>query len=207
MMAGELGPDRGREGLHRAKQWLDLTTRVDRSWAYDDHPLAEMVHFEWPYAEGQAKPFSFDLGGNFRGQPLDGQSFLAESKKYAYESDLPDHFRDFLAKCYIALTQRPSRCDHFLWISWAPFRAQQWHKHATKDNVLKALAHEVNRTRALGVDSEKDALAKLDAALAGKVADRIWLITLGDKQEMLVPTKEHYYKMSEMFARERDASQ
>ena len=94
-MAGEDSQDRGREGLERAKQWLDLSTRVRHAWAYDDYPLAEMVHFEWPYATGRAKPFSFDLGGQFRGEPLDGQSFLAEVKNYRYESDLPEHFRDF----------------------------------------------------------------------------------------------------------------
>ncbi len=202
-MAGEDSSDKGREGLEGARRWLDLSTRVRRSWAYDDHPLAEMVHFDWPYATGQEKTFSFDLGGDFRGDQLDSQSFLAEIKNYKSESDLPTHFRDFLTKCYVALGSKPRRCDNFLWISWSPFQARNWHKHATTDSVRHALLHEVNRKRVLGVDNEADAAAKLDVELMAKVASRVWLITLSDRQIMLVPTDEHYYKMAEMFSRER----
>jgi hypothetical protein len=202
-MAGEDAQDTGRDGLQRAKHWLDLSTRVHRSWAYHDGTLGEMVHFEWPHASGQAKPFSFDLGGNFRGHPFDGQSFLAEVKNYRYESDLPAHFRDFLAKCYVALGDRPARCDNFLWISWSPFQAQKWHKHTTTENVRRSLIHQANRNRVFGVDNEADAVTKLDAELMAKVASRVWLITLSDQQELLVPTEDHYYKMAEIFSRER----
>jgi hypothetical protein len=202
-MAGEDSQDTGRDGLQRAKQWLDLSTRVRRSWAYDDPTLAEMVAFEWPHATGQARPFSFDLGGTFRGDSLHDQSFLAEVKNYRYESNLPVHFRDFLAKCYVALGDRPRRCDNFLWISWAPFQAQQWHRHASTEKVQSSLLHEANRLRVLGVDSEEDAIKKLDAERMANVASRVWLITLGERQEKLVPIEEHYYQMAEMFARER----
>lgn len=202
-MAGEDSQDTGREGLQRAKQWLDLSTRVRRSWAYDDPTLAEMVHFEWPFASGQARPFSFDLGGNFRGELLDDQSFLAEVKNYRYESDLPAHFRDFLAKCYVALGDKPKRCENFLWISWSPFQAQKWNKHATTENVSRSLIHRANRNRVLGVRNETDAMAKLDVERMANVASRVWLITLSDRQEMLVPTESHYYKMAEIFSRER----
>jgi hypothetical protein len=201
-VAGEESPDKGREGLQQAKRWLDLSTRVRRSWAYDDHPLSEMVHFEWPYATGREKPFSFDLGGEFRGKSLQSQSFLAEVKNYLYESNLPTHFRDFLAKCYVALSSKPARCDNFLWISWAPFQAQNWHKHATTENVRKSIVHSANRERVLGVDNEVDAGEKLDVELMAKVASRVWLVTLSDRQIMLVPTEEHYYKMAEIFSRE-----
>lgn len=202
-MAGEDSQDTGRDGLQRAKQWLDLSTRVLQSWAYDDPTLAEMVHFEWPYATGPAKPFSFDLGGTFRGESLQSQSFLAEVKNYTYEMDLPVHFRDFLARCYVALGEHPRRCGNFLWISWSPFQAQQWHKHPTTEKVRSSLLHEKNRFRALGVESEEDAAGKLDVERMAKVASRVWLITLSDRQEKLVPTEEHYYQMAEMFARER----
>ena len=204
-MAGEDSQDTGREGLQRAKHWLDLSTRVRRSWAYDDHTLAEMVHFDWPYATGQEKQFSFDLGGDFRGEPLDGQSFLAEVKNYRYESNLPTHFRDFLAKCYVALGSKPARCDNFLWISWSPFQAQSWHKHATTENVRRSLIHNANRKRVFGVDKEVDAVAKLDVELMANVASRVWLIILSDRQVMLVPTEDHYYKMAEIFSREHGA--
>ncbi|HUB39993.1 MAG TPA: hypothetical protein VMA72_14170 [Streptosporangiaceae bacterium] len=202
-MAGEDSQDTGRDGLQRAKQWLDLSTRVLQSWAYDDPTLAEMVHFAWPYASGPAKPFSFDLGGKFRGDSLDGQSFLAEVKNYRYEMDLAEHFRDFLAKCYVALGDHPRRCGNFLWISWAPFQAQQWHKHATTEKVRSSLLHKANRVRALGEDDEAEAAKKLDVERMAAVASRVWLITLGDRQERLVLTEEHFYQIAEMLARER----
>lgn len=202
-MAGELAHDAGREGLQRAKHWLDLSTRVSRSWAYDDPTLGEMVHFEWPYATGLSRTFSFDLGGNFRGEPLDGQSFLAEVKRYRNEGDLPAHFRDFLAKCYVALASKPKRCQHFLWISWSPFQAKRWNDHASIESVRRAVLHRANMERVLGVDSQLDAMKKIDASLLSTVSSRVWLITLSDKQEMLVPTERHYYRMAEMFFREQ----
>lgn len=202
-MAGEDAQDKGRQGLDDARRWLDLSTRVRETWAYDEHPLAELVHFDWPYSSGQERTFSFDLGGTFRGDRLDGQAFLAEIKNYKNEGDLPTHFRNFLAKCYVALGSKPKRCDHFLWISWAPFQARSWDKHATTDNVRHAVLNEANRRRVLGVDNEADAAAKLDVELAAKVASRAWLITLSDRQITLVPTEEHYYKIAEIFARER----
>jgi hypothetical protein len=202
-MAGEDSQDKGRDGLESAKIWLNLSTRVHRSWAYDDPILGEMLHFEWPYVTGQSKPFSFDLGGEFRGDPLDHQSFVAEVKNYRYEMDLPEHYRDFLAKCYVALASKATRCDHFLWISWSPFQAQKWHKHVTTENVRKSILHNANRRRVLGVDDETDAAGKLDPELLTEVARRVWLVTLSDRQVMLVPTEDHYHRIGEMFSRER----
>ena len=200
-MAGEEAQDTGREGLQRAKQWLELSTRVRYSWSHEDRVLGDLLHFRWPHGTTR---FSFDLGGKFQGAPLDDQSFLAEVKKYRNESDLPIHFRDFLAKCYVALGgTHPERCDNFLWISWSPFQARSWDQHATTDSVRKAVIHEANRQRVLGVDSESDALAKLDAELMSRVARQIWLITLCDQQEQLVLSESHYHEVATMIAKER----
>ncbi len=189
-MAGEESHDRGDIGVQRAKQWLDASTRVRIIYTQTQQPLAELVHFPWPY--GTREPFSFDLGGIFRGEDLDGQSFLAEVKNYRYESDLPAHFRNFLAKCYVALGHRSSACDHFLWISWAPFQARSWNQHATAENVRKAVLHSDNIESVLGSSNEADAMEKLDAERTVRVADRIWLVTLCDQQEQLVLTEEHF---------------
>jgi hypothetical protein len=193
-VAGEDTHDVGREGLLRAKQWLDLTSRVKQSCTHADRPMSELLHFRWPY--GAKRQFSFDLGGNFRGDDLDGQSFLAEIKNYRCENDLPTHFRDFLAKCYVALESKPDRCDHFLWISWSPFQARRWDKHATSNSVRNSVVHSANRKRVLGVDSETDAVAKLNADLTVQVADRIWLVTLSSKQEQLVLTESYFREMA-----------
>lgn len=201
-MAGEESQQAGESGLQRAKQWLELSTRVRFSYTQTEQPMAELVHFPWPY--GSRERFSFDLGGVFRGEALEGQSFLAEVKNYKSESDLPTHFRDFLAKCYVAMGHRPTACDNFLWISWSPFQARSWHQHATPQNVRKSILHPDNRMSVLGVDGESDAVAKLDEERIVRVADRIWLITLCDQQEQLLLTAEHYREVtSRILAAER----
>jgi hypothetical protein len=202
-MAGEDAQDTGREGLQRARQWLSLTTRVKDSWTHSEEPLAELIHFQWPY--GSQATFSFDLGGIFKDGDLDGQSFVAEVKNYRYEMDLPDQFLDFLAKCYVALEAKPARCDHFLWISWSPFQARSWHKHATTESVKKALAHPSNRKRVLDVDTASDAMQKWNIELMSKVASRIWLITLSDQQEKLVLTPSNH-RLVKFFSEEQGSA-
>jgi hypothetical protein len=200
-VAGEDAQDTGREGLQRAKRWLELTTRVDQSWTHRDRPMAELLEFRWPH--GSAETFSFDLGGKFRGESLDNQSFLAEVKRYRKEGDLPSHFRDFLAKCYVAMAERPQRCDHFLWVSWAPFQAQRWDEHTSVASVTRALLHATNRERTLGIEDEGKAQTLLDAERLGRVAERVWLITLNDKQEQLVLAQNHYLEVVKMITSER----
>jgi hypothetical protein len=193
-VAGEEASQAGESGLQRAKQWLELSTRVKVSYTQTEQPLAELVHFPWPF--GSRDRFSFDLGGVFRGESLDGKSFLAEVKNYKSENDLPTHFRSFLAKCYVAMGHRPTACDNLLWISWAPFQARSWHLHASTENVRKAVLHPDNIKSVLGVDNEHDAMAKLDEERTVRVADRIWLITLCEQQEQLMLTAEHYIEIS-----------
>lgn len=117
------------------------------SWTRHDRPMGKLLEFKWPYPSDGREPssFSFDLGGTFRGDPVENESFVAEVKAYKNESNLPAHFRDFVAKCYVALDTDRDRCDHFLWISWAPFQAQRWDQHCTSENVKKCILHEANR--------------------------------------------------------------
>jgi hypothetical protein len=204
-VAGEDAHDLGETGLQRAKQWLELSTRVDKCWTRHDRPSGELLEFQWPHASsgGSTARFSFDLGGTFRDGHLDNQSFVAEVKAYKKEGDLPAHFRDFLVKCYVALDSHPSRCDHFLWVSWAPFQAQRWDEHATAESVKKSVLHPSNRVRALGLDNEAEAAAKLSADLLVGVAERVWLVTLSEKQEKLVLSAGHYIEVVKMIAAER----
>jgi hypothetical protein len=203
-VAGEEAQDIGESGLQRAKQWLEVSTRVDKSWTRHDRPMAELLEFKWPHIapDSQSAPFSFDLGGTFRGGDLDNQSFLAEVKAYRNESDLPTHFRDFLAKCYVALEQRPDRCDHLLWVSWAPFQAKSWDTHTTTDSIKKSIVHKDNRNRVLGVDTEDEAAAKLSPDTLVGVAKRVWLITLCRQQEQLVLLPDHYLEVVKLITAE-----
>jgi hypothetical protein len=204
-MAGEDAHDLGETGLQRAKQWLELSTRVDKCWTRHDRPSGELLEFQWPHAPngGSSARFSFDLGGTFRGGHLENESFVAEVKAYRKENDLPTHFRDFLAKCYVALESHPGRCDHFLWVSWAPFQAQQWDRHATAESVRRSVLHAANRARTLGLSDEGDAAVKLSSDLLVGVADRMWLVTLSEKQEKLVLSTGHYVEVVKMITSER----
>jgi hypothetical protein len=153
--------------------------------------------------DGPPTGFSFDLGGTFRGGDLGNQSFLAEIKAYRREHDLAAHFRDFLAKCYVALESRPGLCDHFLWLSWVPFQAQRWDEHATPENVRRSVLHKANRKRALDVDDEYEAAARISPELLVGVANRVWLLTLSEKQEQLVLAADHYAEVVKMIMTER----
>jgi len=204
-VAGEDSQDIGESGLQRAKEWLELSTRVHQSWTRHDRPMSELLEFTWPHPpdDGRATgSFSYDLGGRFRGDSLDNQSFLAEVKKYKNEGDLAVHFRDFLAKCYVALEQKADRCDHFLWISWSPFQAKQWDQHATSGSVKKSVLHKENRRRVTGVDDEVEAATKLSSDLLVGVASRVWLLTLCEKQEQLVLTNKHYIEVVRLITEE-----
>jgi hypothetical protein len=197
--AGEVSPDIGREGLHSARRWLGMSTRVSEIWTHQDAPLNELLAFSWPHSAGT---FTFDLGGRFRGDELDGHSFVAEVKKYKNEGDLPTLYRDFLAKCYVAYDAHPDRCRHFLWLSWSPFQAKRWDHHTTIEAVSKAVLHSVNRQRVLGTSDETEARLALDAATLTAVSERLWLLTLSMKQESFVLTKEHYLEVVRLITAE-----
>lgn len=186
---GEDSSDKGHVGLRLARLWLDRSTRCEKIFTSRDRALRDLLAFHWPNSK---RPFSFDLGGQFRGDTLDGQSFLAEVKNYDKERDLPDHFRAFLAKCYVALDVRPTACDNFLWISWAPFQAQQWDKHTTHANVVKALLHKANLNLVFGVDGIDEAAEMIDHERANLVANRVWLLTLSHRQDDFHLLDEHY---------------
>jgi hypothetical protein len=195
----------GMVGLQKVKQWLDLTTRVDGVVTAQDRPWGELLKFEWPHAKTpQAKPFSFDLAGKFRGDDIDNQSFLAEVKAYRRQSDLAAHYVDFLAKCYVALKAAPDRCDNFLWISYSPFEATVWDKHATYDKVHRSVLY--NRERVLGEAGEATAKSMIDAQLVNEVASRVWQITLSVRQEKLVLQHRHWVQVVTKIKEESVAS-
>ncbi len=186
---GEDSSDTGAEGLQAAKLWLDRSTRVQAIYTHLDRGFRDLLIFAWPHG---STTFSFDMGGQFRGDTLDGQSFMAEVKKYSKESDLPAHFRDFLAKAYVAMDSRPDVCDNFLWISWAPFQAQKWDKHCSYESVIKAIVHKENRQRVLGAETVDEATEAIDHDRASQVAGRVWLVTLSARQEDLMLMDDHY---------------
>jgi hypothetical protein len=199
VVAGEESQETGRDGLKEAKRWLEMSTRVRHAWTHKDKPMSELLAFRWPGSPGT---FTFDLGGVFRGDGLHNQSFLAEVKNYKKELDLPTHYRDFVAKCYVAFLSNPDRCGHFLWLSWSPFQAQAWDRHTSVDRLEKHLLHRENRLRVLGVEDADAAKAAIDPQAIVEVSRRIWLLTLCHQQEGLILTRDHYAEVIKMIMAE-----
>ncbi|MEU8801282.1 hypothetical protein [Spirillospora sp. NPDC048819] len=188
-MVGEAMHQKGADGARRAKQWMDATTRVTSSWTNDDAVHAARLEFNWPH--GEQWPYSFDIGGILSGGEFEGHFFVAECKNYDGDSDQGAHFDDFVAKCYLTRQDHYRLADHFMWITWHPFRVKTWSKLCTVDSVIDGLVHARNRNRALGLEDETEAKAAVDRELAKDVAERMWLIVLSEKQEKLVITPEH----------------
>ncbi len=186
---GEQIQEKGRNGVHRAKLWLERTTRVGHSWtAYDSVPSVDLLKFTCP---GNGASAGFDIGGTLRGENLEGQAFLAEVKDYGPNSDQYPEFKKFLALCYIAYTAKPTYCDHLIWITWRPFKCQTWDDLTSVNEVIEAVVTERERVFGVGVTQE-DARSQVDLAAAAAVADRLWLIVLSERQETLVITRSHY---------------
>ena len=75
--------------------------------------------------------------------------------------------------------------DHFMWISWAPFRAQSWEKLTTSTEIREAVLAEA--PRALGTSDPVEAEELLKEDVVQDLAERLWLVVMSEKQERLVP--------------------
>lgn len=186
-MAGEQLHEAGAEGARRAKVWLDRTTRAEARWVNPDTVAVPKLTFPWQSARGD---FSFDLGGLLRGGPLEGQQFLVESKFYKNSGGQGTMYREFLAKCYCALLARPQVCDHFFWITWAPFLVDNWANLTSSEFVSDAVLK--HREDALDEADKESARSLIDTSLVKTISDRLWIIVLSRRQEQeLIMTKEH----------------
>jgi hypothetical protein len=184
---GEAAHDKGRDGARRAKRWLEATTRANVPWV-NPHPVAKKkLTFSW--VDPTAHRFSFDLGGMFIGGEVADQEFLVECKNHDNAGNQNGLYNEFLAKCYVALQQRPDRCDNFMWITWSAFATKTWSELTSATRVRGSVLAECRR--ALGVEAS-DAESKIDDALCNEVAKKLWVIVLSDRQEKhLVLTAEH----------------
>lgn len=171
-MSGEKIHAIGADGASRAKRWLEGTTRVLHVWTNPEDEAK--LTFTW----ASKGTFSFDLGGTMQGGELHNKNFYAEVKKYSASGDQGTEYPKYLAKCYLALKQSPSMCDHFMWITWAPFLVSKWSDLMTADYVAECVTKHSAKT--LG-----SAKAKPDTDHCRSVAQRLWLIVLSDKQEVL----------------------
>lgn len=172
----------GAEAVQRAKRWLEGTMRVSQSYT-NTGPWAKKLTRNWPH--GNKNPFSFDLGGVMRGGEWNGQMFCAEIKWRKNASDQGTEYKSFLAKCYVALSDNYLLGDHFMWISWAPFRANDWDKLLAPAIIRESIILESERI--FGTSDTEAAEAMIKGELIDELANRLWLIVMSEKQERLVP--------------------
>lgn len=177
----------GADGALRAKRWLEATTRVKTVWLNTEARHAARMTFQWPH---DGNSFSFDIGGIFHQGELEGDIFLAECKHYTTNgnSQGTEH-RSFLAKCYVVQQQFPGFYNHFMWITWHPFKVNEWSKLCSQEYVKRSLVEE--RRRVLGCDSTNSAETLIEVAVTQAVSEKLWLIVLSAKQEGLVITPEN----------------
>jgi len=173
----------GEQGSHRAKRWLESTCRAEVKW---NNPSIGVSRLQYrkagadPDSEAQGDFFSFDLGGTLLGGESEGELFFAESKKYESASDQGTHYRKFIAQCYRVETEYGQFCDHYLWITWAPFLVNSWDELRTPQYVEKAVTGDEScRYIALG-DSPYQTTA------GENVAIKLIIVVLADAQEVVL---------------------
>ncbi len=187
-VAGEQLHIQGEDGVHRAKVWLEATTRVTKAWAVYDETAVGRLTFPWPHG---GEPYSYDLGGILFGGEFDNQFFLAECKQYKDASDQGTHYDKFLAQSYVTLRDHGRLADHFMWVTWAPFRIGTWSKQSDPDAIRTALLHNNNRERVFGAGTDVSAAtAMIDQGIVSDLAERMWIIVLSARQERLVISDE-----------------
>lgn len=181
-MPGESNHETGREGVRKAKLWLDGTTRANVLWTvYDGESFANKLSVKWANGNGEA---SFDLFGVFLEGDINKQPFYAEVKNHNFAgSQLQSMYKDFLALCYRACVVDPHRYDHFIWMTWSPGNLSDWPKQTTVDYVSRAVRENAGKA----IESPK---TEPDEDICRMVAGRIWYVIFGPKQHELVTTAE-----------------
>lgn len=169
-LAGEETHEIGRDGVSRAKSWLEKTGRVDVQFTVYEVSGAQFLKF--PNCSGGS--FSFDLGGVLR---LDtgNVNFYGEVKKVSSEANQAQKYREYLAKCYRAAIHS-AMPHHFMWITWHPFAQTSWTRLCTADEVSAAVS--THQATYCGADD-------VDHQICKELAERLWLIVLSDRQETL----------------------
>lgn len=151
----------------------------------DSDSCGRRLTLPWPHG---GRTFSFDLGGAMRGDPYEQDTFCAEIKNYSQAGDQGTEFDAFLAKCYVAALTGHHLSDHFMWITWSPFRIKTWSTLRSSTQVEEAVLQ--HSERVFGTTDPDRARDLLDRTVSERVAERLWLIVLSDKQETLVPLKD-----------------
>ncbi|MPY57434.1 hypothetical protein [Streptomyces spongiae] len=176
MAAGEQQQEKGREGAYFAREWLESTTRVHVPWVvYEAEQMTTLTLLN-------GKHESWDLAGYFTGEKKN--QFYAEVKAYSSDNQGPK-YREYLTDCYSATAKMikdgiDRECE-FMWITWHPFSMGAWTKLCDAETIEEAVKQHSHK---LGDD-------EYDPEIGKKVADRLWLIVLSERQEELMMNREY----------------
>ncbi|MDC7337864.1 hypothetical protein PQR15_16770 [Streptomyces lydicus] len=176
MAAGEQQQEKGRDGAYFAREWLESTTRVHAPWVVYEAPqmttltLLNGAHESW------------DLAGYFTNEKKN--QFYAEVKAYNSDNQGPK-YREYLTDCYSATAKMikdgiDRECE-FMWITWHPFSMGAWTKLCDTETIEEAVKQYPNKLGGEHYDPE----------IGKKVADRLWLIVLSERQEELMMNREY----------------
>lgn len=178
VLSGEDRQQIGADGVRAARLWLEATCRARVEW---DNPTLCKEKLQYRKASASAGSmdpndyFSFDIGGQLVGGDMTGKLFLAEIKNHKRMSGTP--FREFLAKCYRTYEEIPNFADQFLWISWAPFLANEWDRITTEEFIEESVTYN-EFTRSIALGSE----ANSNPETLKKVSERLVVVILSDEQ-------------------------
>ncbi len=185
IMFAEEAHEAGADGVRKAKHWLDATTRVEVRWVYPDSAAKEKLTHKWH----DGSTFVFDLAGVFsQSGPTPNVTFMAEVKNYSTAGSQGTMYTEYLARCFRAREENPGFAEQFMWITWHPFSVGKWSRLTTPEEVRNAVL--LHHARALGTASVAEAESALTDEACRDLAERLWLLVLSEKHELLALSPE-----------------
>lgn len=181
-MPAEKSQETGREGVFRAKQYLESTTHLQLPWtAYDHESMCKRQRLD-----GSKKVY--DLAGFFLGRRR--HPLFVEAKKYSVVGSQGTMYTEYLADIYSIIARaRENDMDddaEFMWITWHPFSQNKWVKLIDHEYVREAVREHAER---LKLPTNEDEV-EIDDDLCRLVSRRLWLLVLSDRQHELVLSPE-----------------
>lgn len=180
---GERHQKKGKEGLERAKLWLESTTRFEvpfTSWG----KAATLQYVEVPQHGRPSE--SFDMTGQHLEEDRTPRAmFYAEVKNYDTAGHQRAEYRKFLTRCYSATlawnaTGSP-KSPEFFWITWHPFGTITEYPDLTRVTAIEDACQQM---------PQRVAPADYDPAIAEDLSKRLWLLILSPRlQEIQMSTK------------------
>jgi hypothetical protein len=179
----------GLTGVYFVKQWLESTTHLELPWnAYENQTQCTL-----PLLDGSVK--RFDLAGHFLGERR--RPIVVEAKKYTTPGHQGTEYKKYLAIAYSSTAKQlaeigdPER--EFFWVTTHPFSQNNWTDLLSREQIKGALATYPELINGTPVDD----------SLVERVADRLWLLVLHDKQEHLLLSRAELLAVHEKLSRKR----